>query len=106
MVPTDGEMVIGAPSGRTNSKDVGPTGAISPVKKNEGYVTVSADNNGNNNPVYIWVFIYARKLVFWVCEVQRRRPACASAQLFTPLLFTYWKVSYLKMLPAKFQFSS
>ena len=29
-VPTEGEMVTGAPSGTTNSKDVGPTGAISP----------------------------------------------------------------------------
>ena len=29
-VPTDGETVIGAPSGTTNSNEVGPTGAISP----------------------------------------------------------------------------
>ena len=29
-VPTAGDMVSGASSGTTNSKDVGPTGAISP----------------------------------------------------------------------------
>ena len=29
-VPTEGETVTGAPSGTTNSKEVGPTGAISP----------------------------------------------------------------------------
>ena len=35
MVPTDGDIVIGASSGSTNSNDVGPTGAISPkIKKN------------------------------------------------------------------------
>ena len=31
-VPTEGERVIGASSGKTNSNDVGPTGAISPSK--------------------------------------------------------------------------
>ena len=32
-VPTEGETVIGAPFGTTNSNDVGPTGAISPKIK-------------------------------------------------------------------------
>lgn len=36
MVPTDGEMVIGASSGTTNSNDVGPIGAISPKHKKNG----------------------------------------------------------------------
>jgi hypothetical protein len=35
MVPTDGDIVRGAPSGTTNSKEVGPTGAISPATKEE-----------------------------------------------------------------------
>ena len=30
IVPTDGDIVMGASSGSTNSNDVGPTGAISP----------------------------------------------------------------------------
>jgi hypothetical protein len=30
IVPTDGDIVTGAPSGTTNSNEVGPTGAISP----------------------------------------------------------------------------
>ena len=33
MVPTEGDIVRGAPSGTTNSKEVGPTGAISPMEK-------------------------------------------------------------------------
>lgn len=33
MVPTDGETVTGAPLETTNSKEVGPTGAISPEKE-------------------------------------------------------------------------
>lgn len=36
MVPTEGDIVIGASSGTTNSKDVGPIGAISPEKKDNG----------------------------------------------------------------------
>lgn len=33
MVPTEGDIVRGALSGTTNSKEVGPTGAISPMEK-------------------------------------------------------------------------
>ena len=50
---------------------------------------------------------YMRKPVFSVCEQQRCRPACASAQTgqhlsctcwSAPLLSTYWKVSSLDLL--------
>ena len=39
-----------------------------------------------------------------VCEQHRRRPACADWS--APLLFTFWKVSYLDLIRAKFRFSS
>ena len=43
-----------------------------------------------------------------VCGQQRGRPACASAQSAQRLIFAFWKVSlsYLDLLPAKFEFSS
>ena len=47
----------------------------------------------------------ARKPVFGVCQKQRCRPACASAQTDQHLCFSL-KVSYFNLLQAKFQFSS
>ena len=40
MVPTEGDIVIGASSGSTNSNDVGPTGAISPKMQTKSLVLV------------------------------------------------------------------
>ena len=37
-----------------------------------------------------------RKPIFGICEQQRRRPNCAVRS--APLLFAYWKVSYLDLL--------
>lgn len=38
IVPTDGDIVRGDPSGTTNSKEVGPTGAISPVETKNSWI--------------------------------------------------------------------
>ena len=42
-----------------------------------------------------------------VCEQHRRRPACASAQSYQCLCYSFfWKVSYVNLIQVKFQFSS
>ena len=38
------------------------------------------------------------------CEQKRRIPACTDWSV--PLLFSYWKVSYLNLFPANLQYSS
>ena len=48
----------------------------------------------------------ARKHVFGVCEQQRRRPACTSAQSDQRLCYSLIGILYLDLLQAKFQFSS
>ena len=57
----------------------------------------------SNIPMSIYKWTLTRDtLSSGVCKQRRCRPACASA----PLLFPFWKVSYLNLLQAKFQFSS
>ena len=61
----------------------------------------------------MWRMIWAstqENLSSGVCEQHRRRPACAQASFCAvrsaPLLFAFWKESYVNLLQVKFQFSS
>ena len=56
MVPTEGDIVMGASSGSTNSKDVGPTGAISPKMQTKALVLVLFFYNCINLKLFSSIF--------------------------------------------------
>ena len=73
-------------------------------RQDKMYYTTKTISETNINFYTLELGLDARKPVFGVCEQQRHRPTWAAGS--RPLLFAYWKVSYLNLLKVNFKFSN